>query len=306
MMKKVLCGALAAALAAGTALAPAADASAVSVPKAKYTFNMNKKSSKVVAVSRPGDTASFTTGKSDTGVVPTEKGAKKIKATLKYKKGKHGKAVYLDRKKSYGAELKGIKLGSKSWTVSFWVKPDSSVGQFMSVFFTGSNIVNVKKTAWISITRCGDDWLSGTGVATPTIWSHNAALDKGDDDQHFPWYAYQNKDGEWVGNKTDAKALGINAGKWSYVTLVVDTKDTCEYGTKGEKGYVKSYHAWTYVNGALYGNGTVAKNSMSNKNKFFLGINAWDTPFKGMYDDVQFWNKALKAKQVKALYKKMK
>lgn len=63
MMKKVLCGALAAALAAGTALAPAADASAVSVPKAKYTFNMNKKSSKVVAVSRPGDTASFTTGK---------------------------------------------------------------------------------------------------------------------------------------------------------------------------------------------------------------------------------------------------
>ena len=60
------------------------------------------------------------------------------------------------------------------------------------------------------------------------------------------------------------------------------------------------------VHGKLYGNGTVAKGTMSNSNKFFLGINAWDTPFKGYFDDVKLFNKALTAKQVKALYKSVK
>lgn len=305
MMKKVLCGALAVVLAAGTvAVAPAADASAASVPKAKYTFNMNKKSGNVVAVSRKGDTKNMTTANTDTGTLPTAANAKKLKATLKYKKGKHGKALYLDRTKSYGAQLKGIKLGSKSWTVSFWIWPENELSEYMPTFFTGSDIVNKKKCKWISITKAGSGW--GFGDLAPIIWSHNAALDKGEDDLHFPWYGFQNEEGTWQGTNDNPKAKGFTAKKWTYVTLVVDAKDTCEYGTKGEKGYVKSYHAWTYINGKLFGNGTVAKNSMSNNNLFFLGINAWDTPFKGMFDDVQFWNKALKDKQVAALYKKMK
>ncbi len=296
MMKKVLCGAMAAALVAST-LVSAADASAATkVPKAKYTFNMNKKSSKVVAVARKGDTSSMTAGNTDTGVLPQASQAKKIK--LKYVKGKHGKALYLDRSSSYGAQLKGIKLGSKSWTVSFWVKPSSSVSSYMSVFFTGSDIVDTSKTKWISITKTGDSWLNG--YSSPAIWSHNAAADQ------FPWFAYQTEDGTWAGDGDDKSAMALSANKWTYVTLVVDTSDTCEYGTAGEDGYVKSYHAWTYINGKLFGNGTVAKGTMSNSNSFFLGINAWDTPFKGYFDDVQFWNKALTDKQVAKLYKSMK
>jgi hypothetical protein len=303
MMKKFLCGALTVALAAGTvAVAPAADASAASVPKAKYTFNMNKANKNVVAVARKGDTTNFTTADTDNGTLPSASNAKKIK--LKYTKGKHGKALYLDRSKSYGAQLKNVKLGSGSWTVSFWVKPANNLSSYMSVFFTGSNIVNPKKCKWISITKTGDGWMNG--YSSPAIWSHNASLDKSDTNLHFPWYAYQNSEGVWAGSSDDANAEALKANTWTYITLVVDTKDTCEYGEKGNDGYVKSYHAWTYVNGKLFGNGTVAKNSMSNSNLFFLGINAWDTPFKGYYDDVQFWNKALKAKQVKALYKKMK
>jgi hypothetical protein len=300
MMKKFLCGALAVALAAGTVVAPAADASAASVPKAKYTFNMNKKNKNVVAVARKNDTANYTTADTTNGTLPSASNAKKVK--LKYTKGKHGKALYLDRTSSYGAQLKNVKLGSGSWTVSFWVKPSNSMSDYMSVFFTGSDIVNPKKCKWVSITS--NSWLNGS--SSPTIWSHNASLDKSDSNLHFPWYAYQNDEGTWLGSTDDAKAEALKKDTWTYVTLVVDTKDTCEYGVKGEDGYVKSYHAWTYVNGKLFGNGTIAKNSMSNKNLFFLGINAWDCPFKGYFDDVQFWNKALKAKQVKALYKKMK
>ncbi|MCI5937699.1 MAG: LamG domain-containing protein [Eubacterium sp.] len=287
MMKRFMCGALAAAV-AFSALAVAPSADAAKAPKAKYTFNMNKKSKKVVAVARKKDTANYTTSNTETGTLPEAKNAKKVK--LKYVKGKHGKALYLDRTSSYGAELKGVKLGSKSWTVSFWVKSANKVSDYMAIFFTGNNIVNPKKTKWLSITA--SSWLDGGNC--PVVWSHNAA------NGQFPWYAYQDEEGTWVGD------VAVKPNKWVHITVVVDTKDTCEYGTAGEEGYVKSYHAWTYVNGKLYGNGTVAKGTMSNSNKFFLGINAWDTPFKGYFDDVKLFNKALTAKQVKALYKSVK
>ena len=110
-------------------------------------------------------------------------------------------------------------------------------------------------------------------------------------------YCYQDKDGNWAKNEA------IGKGKWVHVTLVVDAKDSCEYGEKGKDGYVKGLHGWTYINGKLYGNGTIANKTMSNSNRFFLGINAWDIPFKGYFDDVKFWDKALTAKQVKAVYK---
>ena len=42
---------------------------------------------------------------------------------------------------------------------------------------------------------------------------------------------------------------------------------------------------------------------MSNSNSFFLGLNAWDMGFKGYFDDVKLWDKALTAKQVKAIAK---
>lgn len=60
---------------------------------------------------------------------------------------------------------------------------------------------------------------------------------------------------------------------------------------------------WTYVNGKLFGNGTVAKGTMSNSNSFFLGLNAWDMGFKGYFDDVKLWDKALSPSQVKAIAK---
>ena len=302
MMKRFLCAAMAAALVVSAV--PATVSEAAKAPKAKYTFNMNKKSKKVVAVSRKGDTSNFTTGDPANGVVPTAKEAKSLKAKLKYAKGKNGKALYLDRSKSFGAELKGIKLGKKSWTVAFWVKPANTPSSYMSIFFTGSDIANPKKTKWVSITKTGDGWLNG--YSCPAIWSHNAALDKSETDLHFPWYAFQNEEGKWQGDTDNAKAMAVAQNKWVHITLVVNTKETCEYGTAGEENYVKSYHGFTYINGKLFGNGVIAKNSMSNKNKFFLGINAWDTPFKGYFDDVMFWNKALTEKQVKKVYKKVK
>ena len=301
MMKRFLCGVMAVALAASTLVVAPNASAAAKVPKAKYTFNMNKANKNVVAVARKGDTENFTTADPDNGTLPEAKNAKKVK--LKYAKGKNKKALYLDRSSSYGAQLKNVKLGSGSWTVAFWVKTSNTLSQYMPIFFTGNKIVDPKNCRWVSITRSGGDWFDG--VMSPIIWSHALKSEK---ELGFPWYGYQNEAGEWVDSSTDKKAETITPNKWVHVTLVVDAKDRdCAYGEEGQDGYyANGYHGWTYVNGKLYGNGVVAEGTMTNSNLFFLGINAWDTPFKGYFDDVMLWNKALTDKQVAKLYKSVK
>ena len=284
MIKKLLCGLLVTALVANSFVgANLTNASAATkVPKASYTFNMNASSKNVVAVARKGDTVNFTNTSATGGVLPAASNAKGIK--LKYAKGKHGKALYLDRSQSYGAELKNVKLGSGSWTVSFWVKASNSMSDFMPVFFTESS-VNDKDAKWISITKAS--WL---GNASPTTWSRNATITNA-----FPWFS----NNDWKAGDEITPAKG-----WLHIVLVVNTKKTCTYG-EGKTAY-KGYHGYTYVNGKLYGNGAIAKGSMSNANRFFLGINGCDVPFRGYIDDVQLYKSALSASQVSALYKSQK
>ena len=64
MMKRFLCGAMATALVVAGLSVGSVDASAATkVPKAKYTFKLNKASKKVVAVTRKGDDKSKFTAK---------------------------------------------------------------------------------------------------------------------------------------------------------------------------------------------------------------------------------------------------
>ncbi len=111
-----------------------------------------------------------------------------------------------------------------------------------------------------------------------------------------------NKNGRWLGDGDDSKAMAVVKDEWVYVTLVVDTTQSFEYGTKNEKGYVNGPLTKTYVNGELFGTGCVAPNMMSSTNKFFLGINLWDTPMRAYYDDVALWKRSLSESEVKMLY----
>ena len=293
MFKKFLNGILTAALLLGstTYVNTTTANAAADFPAPKYNFNMDKANKNVVAVARKGDnTSSHTAGNLETGVLPKASQAKKVK--LKYIKGKKGKALYLNGS-SYGAELKKVKLGTGPWTISFWVKADDSISDYVPIFFTGSKITDPKNTHWVSITRY-------TGIdygGDPYIWSHGVT---GGENEEFPWYCCQDADGNWIESSV------LTKDKWVHITLVVDTNDTCEYGEEGDPGYVNGHHAWTYVNGEFYGSGTVANNTMTNSNKFYLGINAWNMPFKGCYDEVKLWNKALTDKQVAALYESEK
>ncbi|MFG6394888.1 MAG: LamG domain-containing protein [Lachnospiraceae bacterium] len=279
MFKKFLSGVLAAAMVAGGASYMNTATADAAAPKPDFYFNMDKANKNVVAVARKGDTTNFTAGNMDTGVMPEAANAKKVK--LKYEKGKKGKALHLDRKSSYGAELKKVKVGSGSWTVSFWVKPESALSDAMPIFFTGSKITDPKNTKWISITSHSDWELGGN----PVVWSHSTTNGAKDE---FPWYGYNSgEEGLWE------KKEAVPTNQWTHITMIVDASDTCEYGAEGDDGYVKALHGWTFVNGKLHGNGTIAHNTMSNSNRFFLGINCWDTPFKGWIDDVKIWKKAI-------------
>lgn len=79
-----------------------------------------------------------------------------------------------------------------------------------------------------------------------------------------------------------AAGLTIPTGKWSHVAFTVD------------KGAVK-----LYVNGGLAYSGSEFPDIFKDKNAVFgLGVNYWDSPFKGMMDELKIYSRALSAEQI--------
>lgn len=102
-----------------------------------------------------------------------------------------------------------------------------------------------------------------------------------------------------MGNYMDPKSsdLALSTTDWMQVTMVIDAENNC---------------VSTYVNGVLrdsdaLGGGTVSNLMENIKNAYALQIGSytpwwevWD--FRGYVDDVRFYNKALSAEDVAALY----
>lgn len=81
--------------------------------------------------------------------------------------------------------------------------------------------------------------------------------------------------------------MTIDAKKWSHIAITVD------------EGDIK-----VYVNGEQRFAGQDFPNVFTNaKTLFTLGVNWWDTPFKGMIDDLRIYNKSLSAEKVNSLVK---
>lgn len=260
-------------------IATTATSEAAKAPKAKYTYSFDKADKNLVAVTRKGEDA--TTGGTPEGAIPTT-----TKTKIKYQKGKKGKALYLDR--SYGVKLKNMKLKADKYTIAFWVKPESNMGNFMPIFFAGNESIDNQK--WLSITKT--DFLGAD--RSPVVWSNNAS--KGE----FPWTSD-------IAETT--RNMLTSANGWQHVAVTVgaaygDAGKTTEYGEKGGDGYCKGNNVVIYVNGEMYGTGTPAAHDVfDGKETAYLGINYWDTKFKGWIDELNIYDKALSEKQVQALYK---
>ncbi|GGF81225.1 hypothetical protein GCM10010912_27920 [Paenibacillus albidus] len=88
----------------------------------------------------------------------------------------------------------------------------------------------------------------------------------------------------WSGtNWFDASTeLTLEAGKWSHIAFTVD------HGT-----------AKVYVNGKLEYSGSGFPDIFKDKHSVFgLGVNYWDTPYKGMIDELWIHNKTLSAEEI--------
>lgn len=281
MVKKFLVGALTAVLMVEGVIATTATSEAAKVPKAKYTYSFDKADKNLVAVGHKKEDSQ--TGK------PVDPGAPtKVSKKIQLKKGKKGKALYLDR--TYGVKLNNMKLKAKKYTIAFWVKTDSTMSDAMPIFFAGNESVADENTKWFSVTK--QAWL-GTDHS-PVVWSHNGA--KGE----FPWTSD-------ISEPFDNMIVPDNG--WLHIAITVgkeygDAGKVTEYMTKGDDGYTKGNNCVIYVNGELYGTGTpVANDIFDGKETAYLGINYWDTKFKGYIDELKIYNKALSEEQVQAVMK---
>ncbi|NWQ40848.1 family 43 glycosylhydrolase [Bacillus sp. EB106-08-02-XG196] len=115
--------------------------------------------------------------------------------------------------------------------------------------------------------KTANNWISvvpKTGWGNTMVWSHN-----GD---------------QWYDAVTDRT---ITIGEWSHLTLTV-----------------KEGNVVFYVNGAAKFTGTNFPNVFTSINAAFgLGVNYWDTPFKGLMDEVRVYDGlALPESEVQSLY----
>lgn len=247
------------------------------VPKYYFNFDFNLN----------GGYRVTTNGRNAQGTMPV----KQNNGVINYRKGKHGAALYLEEENDYGVELPVSNLGN-SYTISFWYKGNPEM--YSSVLFAGTDFLSETKLKWLSITKTS--WLNG--VSCPIIWSRSVNQTT----EQYPWYGYQNSEGEWKGAEDDPAANALEQGEWAHIILTVDDSQTAEYGTKGEEGYVCSSKATTYINGKFFGTGTVVRDVFGKDSKTFLGINPWDYSSGGRFDDIAFFDQTVTAEQAQKIY----
>ena len=214
---------------------------------------------------------------------------KKENSVNYYGEGKKGAALNI----SYGegVELPVSNLGS-SYTISFWYKGNPRA--YWPIFFAGTDIFDETKLKWVAVTKV--EWLGGI---SPAIWSHSV---EGTVDQ-FPWYGYQNSEGEWQGAEENPAANVLNAEQWNHIILTVDDSQTAEYGTKGQEVYATGSKATTYVNGRYFGTGVVVRGVYGKAARTFLNIDPWlGSNARGSYDNLAFFDRAISSSQARAIY----
>lgn len=207
--------------------------------------------------------------------------------------GAVGNALYLDGK--YGVDIDMSEIADDSYSISFWFNADR-VATYGPVLQMGRNIGMSQDThtvTWLNVTKT--TWGTNSADIFPVLWNRNSSIGKEvSADGVWPWmYAM---DDEQHGKR-----------EWCMLTVVVDGKryvadDGMErVGTK------------FYLNGEL-------KHEANAENMFYqglapeifkgdgieahIGINYWDTIYKGFIDELYIYDEALTDGQVKTLFEK--
>lgn len=184
-----------------------------------------------------------------------------------YTDGIVGKAVYLDG--NSGIQLPDNLIHSYKYSIALWLKAEQ-LTNFTPVFF--GCVKKDTPNEWLSIPPGGLAAFEGRFQ----IWSN------------------YNDGSTWFDGLTNVK---LETNKWYHIVVVVNEGELSVY-INGQKQNLD-----TRINGqtslqALF------PDLFSNKDAIFtIGVNYWDTPFKGLIDDLRIYDGVLTDSDVSTLVK---
>ena len=205
--------------------------------------------------------------------------------------GAIGNALYLDGK--YGVDFDMPRIDDDSYTISFWFNADR-VATYGPVVQMGRNLAGAtaNPVTWVNFTKT--TWGTSDADIFPVLWNRNSSIGtEVAENGVWPWM-YAMDDSEH------------GKREWCLVTVVVD----------GDR-YVCADDGMERIGTHFYLNGELMHEATS-ENMFYqgvapeifagdeleghIGINYWDTIYKGFIDEFYIYDEPLTAGQVKSLY----
>ena len=204
-----------------------------------------------------------------------------------------GKSLYLDGKYGVQLDMNNLDIADDSYTISFWIYAER-LGDFMPIVQMGRNIDSSNTelpTTWINFTR-------GSWAETyPIVWNRNTSI---------PWANDENGVFPWIAHVTPDTVMGKN--EWCLVTLVVDgNRYTCldDNGERiGTRFFLNGELVFDASAEFLYYPGVAPELFTGSEVAGFIGINYWDSVYKGYIDELTVYDEALTAGQVLSLFQK--
>lgn len=205
--------------------------------------------------------------------------------------GAVGNALYLDGK--YGVDFDMKEVSDDSYTFSFWFNADR-VATFGPVVQIGRNIgmSNADATVtWLNITK--STWGTNDADIFPVAWNRNSSIGtEVSADGVWPWI-YAMDDTEH------------GKREWCLLTIVADgNRYVADDGMErvGTKFYLNGELKWEANGENMYYQGLSPEIITGDGIEGHIGINYWDTIYKGFIDELYIFDEALTDGQVKTLF----
>lgn len=206
--------------------------------------------------------------------------------------GASGNALYLDGK--YGVKLDDLaSIDTDCYTISFWVNADR-LSTFGPVVQMGRNIGDSgddRTVTWINFTK--STWGTNGAALFPVAWNRNSSIGT-DVNEGGVW--------PWISGADDAEH---GKREWCLVTIVMDgVRYTADDNMDriGTKYYLNGELMFDASPEFMFYQGVAPEILTGDGVEGYIGINYWDTIFKGFIDELTIYGKALTAEEVKALY----
>ena len=216
--------------------------------------------------------------------------------TLAEGQGAVGNALYLDGK--YGVDFEMPEIADDVYTISFWYNADR-VATFGPVVQIGRNIAwsnepadtRDRTTTWMNFTK--STWGDNSADIFPVIWNRNTSIGTEVAEGGVnPWiYAMDN--------------LEHGKREWCMVTIVLNgTRYVADDGMDRIETqlYLDGELKWEANSENMYYQGVAPELFKGDNLEGHIGINYWDTTYKGFIDELYIYNNALTAGQVKTLF----